>query len=512
MATNPNIKVGVDTSDAVKSLENLEGAAVEAEGKVEAVDGDTVSLNASDAIRALEDVGKRLDDVDAKGQKAGGKSGGIGTTTTAFKDLTEGIGGPGIGGTAVASIFGFGESLEGVGDILEGFGGKMGLSEEQVGKLTTGLGNGLAALGVLGVGITLATAAYQGLKSITDGAAKKQEEFNKSVQAAQTELKSVTELLAEGKKAEAYRKIVENLTDEFDLFSAAGVNVADVVRAIAEQDRGFITQLKNTESALYDQGAALEYETEAAYGRHEISDQEYDDRIAQVEALDQQAAKTKEVADLLNIQITASEKNADTNKIVEEALGNLNTTTERSIELEKERLEAIKNTAQEELRAIDSKRAYERSLDDVQQALVDYEKEVQAAKGDTEKIDDATRDAADSVIELAQEYGGLEGAAVGTEEWQRRTTTALGYVAATLAPDSPLRKQLLDYIKEIESIPTVKETNIKSFYSSPDSQMAAPRYPREGGINVTVNGALDPNAVARQIQRILSDQTIRYSL
>lgn len=509
MAQNPNIRVGVDTDDAVKNLSDLEGAAVDAEKKVEALDGDTVKIDAKAAISSLDDVSKRLDEADDKARKAGSPGGGINTTTTAFKDLTEGIGGPGAGGTAVGALFGFGEAFEGLGDILEGFGGKLGLSETQINKLTTGLGNGLAALGALGAAITIASVAYEGFKSLTGGAAKEQEAFNEAVKQAQTDLKEVTELLAEGRKAEAYRKIVENLTDQFVLFEEAGVEVADVVRAIAENDRTLIQTLKETERELYDQGAALEYEAEAAFARNEISQEEYDARIAQVEALDRQATKVKEVTELLNLQITANENNGDIMAIVDEALGKLNTTTDRSIELERERRDAIRETIEAEIDAIDTRRDFERSLDDVQQALADYSQEILDAKGDTEKIEDATRDAADEVIELAKEYGGLEGAAVGTEEWSKRTTDALGYVAATLAPDSPLRAELLAYKTEIENIPEIKNTTFGANYSSTGEPQGV-RQGQGGNINITVNGALDSNAVGRQIVNILKDYRRRY--
>ena len=185
-------------------------------------------------------------------------------------------------------------------------------------------------------------------------------------------------------------------------------------------------------------------------------------------------------------------------------MAEFNTTTEQTIELQQEQAEAVLDT-------IDANRQFERSLDDTQQALEDYNQAVKDAKGDTEKIDDAARDAADTVIDLAREFGGLDGAAQGTEEWQTRTTNALAYVAATLAPDDPLRKRLLEYKAELDTIPAVKSTAISATDPGAPLQAGGQSVATRGQqlfgapgstnttINVTVTSA-DPTAVVKALQ------------
>ena len=128
MANDPKITLNVDTSAAVKNLLGLEETATESDQAIEKIDGSSVSVDTSATQRALQEVAEKLERVDDKATKAGKQ--GIPVTTNAFKDLTEGIGGPSTG--AIGSAFAFGESIEGLGDLVEGFGGKLGLSEGQI--------------------------------------------------------------------------------------------------------------------------------------------------------------------------------------------------------------------------------------------------------------------------------------------------------------------------------------------------------------------------------------------
>jgi hypothetical protein len=494
MATDPKINLNVTTSDAVKNLSTLEGAAIDSDTAIEKIDGSSVSVDTSATQKALQEVADKLDKVDKNADNAGKK--GIPVSTNAFKDLTEGIGGPASG--AIGSMFGFGETIEGIGDILEGFGGKLGLSEAQVGNLTSKLGTGLAVLGGLGAALTVGIAAYEGFQSLTGQAAKKQKEFNDDVKEAQTELKGLSDLLADNKKEEAYRKILELMTDDLGLLGEAGVNVADVIKEVAESNKDAADGYRKEADGLNKLGAELEADAEARLARGEITEAEYDQVLLQVDAYDLQASKLREVADQVAIWVEAGLLEAETANIIREALGELNTTTAENEQANLDAAEAV-------LDLIDANREYERTLDDTQTALEEYSQAIKDAKGDTEKIDDAARDAADSVITMAQDFGKLEGAAVGTEEWQARTTAALGYVAATLGPDDPLRKRLLDYKAELDSIPAVKTTAITANLSDvPNRPPGVPNDPNfynraNTTINVTVTSA-DPQAVVKALQ------------
>ena len=479
MATDPKINLNVSTSDAVKNLSTLEGAAIDSDTAIEKIDGSTVNVDTSATTRALQEVADKLDKVDQNANKAGKQ--GIPVSTNAFKDLTEGIGGPATG--ALGGAFAFGEGIEGLGDLLEGFGGKLGLTEGQIGKITTALGTALGVLGTVGVAFALVQAANEKWGDTAAKEAKKQEELNQKIDATAESLRDVARAFREGDKAAAFRGIVDDLTPLLDDMAAAGIDAADAVLDIA-------TGSTRTEEKL----KALGIETLKSAGG-----------IENLTAKDVAYMKNNEllIEELSNRRI-GMERATEQDLIAETALEQFNTTTEQTIELQREQVEAVLDT-------IDANRQFERSLDDTQQALGDYNQAVKDAKGDTEKIDDAARDAADTVIELATEFGGLEGAATGTEEWQTRTTNALAYVAGTLAPDDPLRKRLLDYKAELDTIPAVKTTAITATYPGgalqPGGQaVATPGQKLFGApgstnttINVTVTSA-DPQAVVKALQ------------
>lgn len=497
MAREPNIRVGVETDDAVRNLEKMGDAAVEAEGDVSKLDGESVKIDTSQTTRALQEVSEKLDKT-ADSAKRAGKDG-IPVTTTAFRDLTEGIGGPASG--AIGSAFAFGESIEGLGDLVEGFGGQLGLSEAQIGKVTGALGATLGVLGAVGVAFTVGKAAYDLFQKGAKSAEEEQKRFNDAVDAAQKSLTGLSDLLAKGEKEEAYRKILETITDELGLFTEAGVKASDIIKAIADGSGDLVTRYKREADALRDLGRDLEYETEARYARQEITDEEYDAAIAQVEAYDRQANKIDEVTGKLEIWIEAGKEEARTADIIREALGELNTTTAKYEEETRKATEAA-------LDFLGVQREFEGTLDDVEDAVNGYRETLRDTPDDLEAIDDAARETADSVIGMAENFGELEGAARGTEDWKNRTTAAIGFVAGSLAPGDPLRARLDEYIAQIAKVPTVVDTR---FRSSADP-IAVPLRGSGGGadvlerraisnttVNVTVTSA-DPNAVVRAIQ------------
>lgn len=497
MARDPNIRVGVETDEAVKNLGNLGDAAIEAEGDVSKLDGESVKIDTSQTTKALQEVSEKLDKT-AESAKRAGKDG-IPVTTTAFKDLTEGIGGPASG--AIGSAFAFGETIEGLGDLVEGFGGQLGLSEGQIGKVTSALGTALGVLGAVGVAFTVGKAAYDLFQKGAKSAAEEQKRFNDEVDAAEKSLTGLSDLLAKNEKEEAYRKILETITDELGLFSEAGVKASEVIVAIAEGNRDLIKTYEDEADALNDLGRDLEFDTEARYERGEITDAEYDAAIAQVEAYDLQAEKIREVTEKLNVWITAGEEEAKTADIIREALGELNTTTAKYEEETRKATEAA-------IEFLGVQREFEGTIDDVEEAVNGYRETLRDTPNDLEAIDDAARETADSVIGMAEDFGELEGAARGTEDWKNRTIAAVGFVAGSLAPGDPLRARLDDYIAQIAKVPTVVDTRFRSSAdpvavplrgSGGSADVMERRAISNTTVNVTVTSA-DPNAVVRAIQ------------
>ncbi len=71
MASNPNIKLGVDTDEAVKNLGNLGDAAIKAEDDVEKLDGSDIKLDTSATTKALQEVSDKLDKTSDSAKRAG---------------------------------------------------------------------------------------------------------------------------------------------------------------------------------------------------------------------------------------------------------------------------------------------------------------------------------------------------------------------------------------------------------------------------------------------------------
>lgn len=490
MARDPNIRVGVETDEAVKNLGNLGDAAIEAEGDVAKLDGESVKIDTSQTTKALQEVSEKLDKT-ADSAKRAGKDG-IPVTTTAFKDLTEGIGGPASG--AIGSAFAFGETIEGLGDLVEGFGGQLGLTDEQIGNVTKGLGTALGVLGAVGVAFTVGKAAYDLWQQGAKSAAEEQKKFNEAVDSAEKSLRGVAEALAEGDRARAFRDIVKDLEPDLQALSDAGLDAADAVLEIAGAGKPFTDAAGKRRKAIEDEIAALEAERETSTtNRGEINDR--------IEVLRNERSALDKVTESVKIRTEGVKGATEIDRLATEALGRFGETSDDVTEKLLEQTEATYDL-------IGATREFEGTLDDVEQAVADYREVLAETPNDLEAIDDAARETADSVIGMAEDFGQLEGAARGTEDWKNRTIAAVGFVAGTLAPGDPLRARLDDYIAQIAKVPAVVDTRFTNSTTpvpyAPGQSAPAPTRGQQifGGnttVNVTVTSA-DPNAVVRAIQ------------
>lgn len=490
MARDPNIRVGVETDEAVKNLGNLGDAAIEAEGDVAKLDGESVKIDTSQTTKALQEVSEKLDKT-ADSAKRAGKDG-IPVSTNAFKDLTEGIGGPSSG--AIGSAFAFGESIEGLGDLVEGFGGKLGLSETQIGKVTSGLGTALGVLGAVGVAFTVGKAAFDLFQQGAKNAAEEQKKFNDAVDASEKSLRGVAEALAEGDRARAFRDIVKDLEPDLQAISDAGLDAADAILEIAGTGTAFSDAAAKRRKAIEDEIAALETERETSTtNRSEVNDR--------IEVLRTERSSLDKVTEAVKIRTEGVKGATEIDKLATEALGRFKVATSDVTEELRDQFDATYDL-------IGATRDFEGTLDGVEQSVNDYRETLKKTPGDLEAIDDAARETAEQVIGMAEDFGKLEGAAQGTEDWKDRTIEAVGFVAGTLAPGDPLRARLDEYIAQIAKVPTVVDTRFTNSTApvpyAPGQAAPAPTRGQQifGGnttVNVTVTSA-DPNAVVRAIQ------------
>lgn len=492
MASNPNIKLGVDTDEAVKNLGNLGDAAIKAEDDVEKLDGSDIKIDTSATTKALQEVSDKLDKTSDSAKRAG--KDGIPVTTTAFKDLTEGIGGPASG--AIGSAFAFGESIEGLGDLVEGFGGQLGLSEEQIGKVTTGLGAALGVLGAVGVGFTVGKAAYDLWQRGAKKAAEEQKKFNDAVDAAEKSLRGVAEALAEGDRARAFRDIVKDLEPDLQALSDAGLDAADAILEIAGTGQRFTDASGKRRKAIEDEIAALEAE------REQMDLENIGSLNNRIETLKNERTALDKVTESVKIRAEGVKGATEIDRLATEALA-------RFGEASDDVTEELKDQYDAQLDLIGATRNFEGTLDDVEQAVKDYQDVLKETPDDIEAIDDAARNTADSVIQMAEDFGGLEGAARDTEDWKNRTIAALDFVAGSLKYDDPLRNRLREYSIELKNIPREIDTKITNSVATvplaPGRAAPAPSLGQQvfGGnttVNVTVTSA-DPQQVVNAIRR-----------
>ena len=489
MAQDPKITLNVDTSAAVKNLLGLEGQASETDASIEKIDGSTVSVDTSATQRALQEVAEKLERVDDKATKAGKQ--GIPVTTTAFKDLTEGIGGPSTG--AIGSAFAFGESIEGLGDLVEGFGGKLGLSEGQIGKITTALGTTLGVLGAVGVAFTVGKAAYDIFSSGARKAEEDQKKFNTAVDAAEKSLRGVAEALKEGDQAKAFREIAKDLEPILQDVATAGLDASDAILEISGAGKPFTDASRNRITAIDNEITKLE----DLRKKDSAQAGEINNKIGFLKEEKTQLENVTREIDTRRLGVEGATKIDD---LATEALGRLNTAVVDNTEYLKDNATKIEERRLKQLDAITTERNLELQLLDTKDAIEEYDAKMLAAKGDTDEMRRITLETAGQITAMATEFGLLAGPE-GSIENVKATREALTFLAGDLAPGSPLRTNILGTIGDLAKI----ETGFVSGGPITGRALSA----KEGGINagyrsnttinVTVTSA-DPQAVVKALQ------------
>lgn len=123
-----------------------------------------------------------------------------------------------------------------------------------------------------------------------------------------------------------------------------------------------------------------------------------------------------------------------------------------------DRLEAEQRLREEALRQIDAGYNYMLQVLDTNEALAEYNAELDdgALKGDD--LTRATDEARQSMVDAATAYADTTGAAQGTNAWISAVIASLGQQAAALDPSSLLYQAIQGYIAQLKNIPTYVET------------------------------------------------------
>lgn len=131
----------------------------------------------------------------------------------------------------------------------------------------------------------------------------------------------------------------------------------------------------------------------------------------------------------------------------------LATALDEARQAEEDARNARKSLADLNIEIADKTDAYQDSLAELGGTLLDTE-------STTEDVETAQRNARDAAIDLAETYAEQKIASGDARDSNTLMIESLGYMAATLEPNSPLRKQLEAYIEDLRGIPTNITTTV----------------------------------------------------
>jgi hypothetical protein len=197
----------------------------------------------------------------------------------------------------------------------------------------------------------------------------------------------------------------------------------------------------------YDQIAALR---DAGYEFEHL-------RAEQVKSEQQQAL----LNDVTGQSVPVIEDAAAATDVLADATEDVGKRQKEAADKAREQRDAIADLYSEIIGQIDAQRAYERSVDDSEQAIADYNAVLLDQESTLEDVQDAARGTMDQFLDTAAAYRDSKGAAEGSAAGVDLMIESLYNQALALAPDSLLRKQLLDYIAELQKIPTQIDTHIR---------------------------------------------------
>lgn len=132
--------------------------------------------------------------------------------------------------------------------------------------------------------------------------------------------------------------------------------------------------------------------------------------------------------------------------------------------------------------AVQAKYDYRDAAVDTMLKVADLNTTLGDSKATQEDVTGAFRTARDAILDTAEKYGTLDGAAAGSQGAILRQIESLEAQRDTLAPGSPLRAFLDEYIADLKAIPSNIDTFMNLHISSSAVNPGAPGYlPRYGG-------------------------------
>lgn len=306
---DPEIVVDADVSEALDGIDDVKNEAdqltdadreIVLKAKISDAKGELKSLRdgLDDTARKAEDTKAELDNI--------GSTGGPRLAGNAMSDLTGPL------GDASGAAGDFGGVLDGVSDIAETMGTKLGLSEAAIGSLTGALGAAGFAVAGIAAGITYFTGK-------ADAAREKQEELTAATHDYQ-------EALEKGEYDAAADQLVSMYEDVYDAAKQAGLPIQEVTDYITGTSDALPTlsaRLEETNAGLGGLGHELittKDKLDAARGSFKTTSGILADQKTRTDAVAEALGKTtRKTDDLAESQDEATEST----ERLDEALGKL---------------------------------------------------------------------------------------------------------------------------------------------------------------------------------------------
>lgn len=263
-------------------------------------------------------------------------------------------------------------------------------------------------------------------------------------------------------KARKYREVMDNLSDTIeDLALNLGEKALPAIVAVADALKDVAEVVDTVTGAVTTVTDKLDFMPAVLDGVIE--------KLTEMQTVQKDQASQAEAA-----VIGMSQAYDDAAAAVEDAIHRESVAAEASRQVLDDQAEAHRNAAKAaeeqkaaveslygiERRAIDRQYDYEQGVSDTGKALERYGEIAADSKTTQGELDDATRDVGLALADQAGKYATLEGASLDSEDGVKRQVSALATFRDTLAPGSPLRAWLDEYIAKLLAIPKNVDTSL----------------------------------------------------
>lgn len=298
-------------------------------------------------------------------------------------------------------------------------------------------------------GLGLATGAFMVLNKVMGDMAKAKEEARRQTQAFADALKDETEGAKDSVNALIAKELIDKKVTKG--LQGLGISASDVAKVIKGES---IPAFDRLSQGLGDGADAMLKNRAAALGLNE-------DQVKLIFTVKQLADRFADGSDVEAERIKITEALGVANKATTETIVDQTQATKTATEAMQEQLDAALSLIDSQFRLADAQ-------DDLTEAIDEYNSTTDDA---TTKVDEkakAERDASKAALELAaaaaqqaKDQAAANGQTLTASQVAQIQIDKLAEVANTLDGGSPLRKNLVDYINELKSVPATVSTDLR---------------------------------------------------